>query len=272
MSAVVNQNKKFLKMIAVGLMAALVFAGNYLQIKIPVSVGSITRIHLGNSMCLLAGLLFGPAAGGLASGIGAGLYDLFDPVYILSAPYTFCSKFAMGFIAGLLNRRFAGKEGHYRPLGVILSGVIGQLVYIFLYLLKSYVSLRLVGTAPNAALIAIVPKVATSFVNAAAAVVISVPLFFALDKALRRTGFYALVHPQKTESSGYWNPVTGMLAAYCCLITLVFAIYLGSLSSIRKAEAEKEAAVASQLADYEAKLQYLADELKITLPETSPES
>ena len=127
------------------------------------------------------------------------------------------------------------------------------------------------GTAPNAALIAVAPKIATSFVNAAAAVVISVPLFFALDKALRRTGFYTLIHAQKAEKGSYWNPVTGMLAAYCCLITLVFAIYLGSVNNIRKAEAEKEAAVASQLADYEAKLQYLADELNVTLPETEPE-
>ena len=267
MSSATTQNKKLLKLVSVGLMAALVFVGNYMQIKIPVSIGDVTRVHLGNSMCLLAGLLFGPGIGGLASGIGAGLYDLFDPVYIISAPYTFCSKFAMGFVAGLLNRKLAGEERHYKPWGVILSGVIGQLAYIFLYLLKSYVSLRLVGTASGAALVAVLPKIATSSVNAIAAVVISVPLFFALKKALSHTGFMAIIN-EKKEASGWWNPVTVILTAYCCVITLAFTMYLSSVSKIEKAQAEKEAAVSQQLADYEAKLDYLADELNITLPET----
>jgi len=39
-------------------------------------VGDISRIHLGNAFCLLAGFVMGPIGGGLASGIGAMLYDL----------------------------------------------------------------------------------------------------------------------------------------------------------------------------------------------------
>ena len=58
------KNKKLATIVAVGLMAALVFVGNYLQIKIPNGV-LITRIHFGNSMCILAGLLFGALPGGL---------------------------------------------------------------------------------------------------------------------------------------------------------------------------------------------------------------
>lgn len=272
MSATVsNQNKKLLKMISVGLMAALVFVGNYMQFKIPVSIGDVTRIHLGNSMCLLAGLLFGPGIGGLASGIGAGLFDLFDPIYIVSAPYTFCSKFAMGFLAGYLNRRLAGEERKYRPLGVVIAGVAGQLVYIFLYLFKSYVTLRLVGTESHAALLAVIPKIATSGVNAVAAVLISVPLFFALKKALSHTGFYGIITGKK-ESKGYWNPVTALLAAYCCVITLVFSLYLSSTTKLQSAQEEKEAAISQQLADYESKLNYLAEQLNITLPEPAEES
>ena len=99
-----KERKTLYRIITIGLMAALVYAGNYLQIKIPNGV-LVTRIHLGNSMCLLAGLLFGSLNGGLASGIGAMLYDLFDPVYIVSAPYTFISKFAMGFTAGALKMK-----------------------------------------------------------------------------------------------------------------------------------------------------------------------
>ena len=102
---------------------------------------------------------------------------------------------------------------------------------------------------------------------AIAVVVISVPLFFALKKALSHTGFMAIIN-EKKEASGWWNPVTVILTAYCCVITLAFTMYLSSVSKIEKAQAEKEAAVSQQLADYEAKLDYLADELNITLPET----
>lgn len=265
MPSTVNQNKKLLRMISVGLMAALVFVGNYMQIKIPVSIGDVTRVHLGNSMCLLAGLLFGPGVGGLASGIGAALYDLFDPMYIISAPYTFCSKFAMGFVAGLLNRSFSGEDRKYRPVGVIFAGIVGQLVYIALYLLKSYVSLRLVGTAHEAALVAVIPKIASSSINAVAAVIISVPLFFALKKALSRTGFMSLLN-EKKEKSGFWNPVNVILTAYCIVITLFGAIWLSTSAKIEQAEAEKEAAVSAQIEALEQKLDLLAEELDISLP------
>ena len=41
MTTASNHNQKLMKMIAVGLMAALVFVGNYLQIKIPVAIGDV---------------------------------------------------------------------------------------------------------------------------------------------------------------------------------------------------------------------------------------
>ncbi|MBR2504156.1 MAG: ECF transporter S component, partial [Oscillospiraceae bacterium] len=61
-------NVKDLTMI--GVMAAVVFVGNQIQLpKIPTPLGP-TRIHLGNVMCILGGLLFGAVPGGLAAGIG----------------------------------------------------------------------------------------------------------------------------------------------------------------------------------------------------------
>ena len=59
------------KIVTVGLLGALVFVSNYLSFPIPVPVGDISRIHLGNAFCLLAGFVMGPIGGGLASGIGA---------------------------------------------------------------------------------------------------------------------------------------------------------------------------------------------------------
>ena len=263
---VTEQRKKLLFMVSVGMMAALVFVGNYLQFKIPVSIGDVTRVHLGNSMCLLAGLLFGPGVGGLASGIGAGLYDLFDPVYIVSAPYTFCSKFAMGFLAGLLGRAAFRKEGKSRVLQVILAGVVGQLAYIFLYLLKSYVTLRLVGIASQAAFLAVIPKIAASTVNAVAAVVISVPLSIALRKALSRTAFFSVMNVQK-ENKGYFNPVTIALTIFCCAVTMVFAMYLSATNKIKAEDQKKIDTLQTQIDAQQAQLDYLAEQLNIELPQ-----
>ncbi len=260
-----SDHKRLLKLVSVGLMAALVFVGNYLQFKIPVSIGDVTRVHLGNSMCLLAGLLFGPAVGGLSSGIGAALYDLFDPIYIISSPYTFCSKFAMGFVAGWLNRRLL-QNGKAKTINVVLAGVVGQIVYIVLYLFKSYVALRLVGTTHEVAFAAVLPKIATSSVNAVAAVVISVPLFFALKKALAHTGFIALIG-EEPQKKGYFNPVTTVLTIYCCVLTLVFSLYLSTVNDIKEAEEERWNAVNSTLEEYEQRFDLLSEELQITFPE-----
>lgn len=268
---VTEQRKKLLFMVSVGMMAALVFVGNYLQFKIPVSIGDVTRVHLGNSMCLLAGLLFGPGVGGLASGIGAGLYDLFDPVYIVSAPYTFCSKFAMGFLAGLLGRAAFRKEGKSRVLQVILAGVVGQLAYIFLYLLKSYVTLRLVGTASQAAFLAVIPKIAASTVNAVAAVVISVPLSIALRKALSRTAFFSVMNVQK-ENKGYFNPVTIALTIFCCAVTMVFAMYLSATNKIKAEDQKKIDTLQAQIDAQQTQLDYLAEQLNIELPQPEESS
>ena len=178
-----SRNITVYRVVMCALMAALVYVGNYLQIKIPNGV-FITRIHFGNSMCLLAGLLFGSLTGGLASGIGAMLYDLFDPVYIISAPYTFLSKFAMGFAAGLLNRYLHGTLPGKETFTAYVSAIIGQIIYIILYLLKTYCAVTIPGGTPEAAWTAVGGNALTSSVNAAIAVLVSVPLYFALKKAL----------------------------------------------------------------------------------------
>ncbi|MBQ3918855.1 MAG: ECF transporter S component [Oscillospiraceae bacterium] len=185
-------NYVILRIVTVGLMAALVFIGNYFQIKIP-NGGLVTRIHLGNSMCLLAGLLFGGIQGGLSSGIGAALYDMLDPVYITSAPYTFLSKFAMGFTAGILRRK-----GHNKA-AVIGAAAAGQVVYIILYLAKTYVSQILLGEPSSVALAKVGVNALTSSINGILAVVIAVPLYFALEHSLRQTGFAEIINGRKSE-------------------------------------------------------------------------
>lgn len=218
------KNRKLSSIIAVGLMAALCFVGNYMQIKIPNGV-LITRIHFGNSMCLLAGLLFGGLNGGLASGIGAGLYDLFDPVYIVSAPFTFLSKFAMGFVTGTLsksNRRLKSETAH-----VLVAAIVGQIVYIVCYLTKTFVSQLILGYTVETALTATLTNLITSCVNAVIAVSVSVPLYFALRKPLSTTYFAELIN-ERRESNGKWHHklILGLVFAAVAIGAIIFGVVM----------------------------------------------
>lgn len=246
-------NKKILRIVIIALMAALVFAGNYLSFPIP-SGFLVTRIHLGNSMCLLAGLLFCGSTGGLASGIGAGLYDLLSPVYIVSAPYTFISKFAMGFVAGKLNK--ANKDGNI-PLGTtIFAAIAGQLVYIVLYLLKSFFTVLIIGGTTEAAWAAVGTNAITSTINAVLAVVISVPLYIALRAALKKTQIKPLIN-EKIESKGYFNPVTIALVVFAFVTTTIYAMNLAAQTKIQKAADEENAALEQRLENYEKQFDYI---------------
>ncbi len=185
------QNRKsILRVVTVGLFAALVFAGNYLSFPIPVAVGNVTRIHLGNVLCLLAGFIAGPIGGGLASGIGGALYDMMNPAYIADAPFTFLFKFLLAFVCGLAAHggKLTGGIPNTAEVKIprrIAAGVLGSVTYIVLYIGKNFIEALLLGNAPEVAALAQVTRLATSTVNAVLAVVLSVPLSAALCKALR---------------------------------------------------------------------------------------
>ena len=168
------------KIALTGLMSAAVFVSS--MISIP--VGS-SRIHLGNSMILLAGFLLGGTPGGFAGGIGSLLYDACiygaDPAGCL---VTFFSKFAMGFTAGKI---CAADDGKVSSKKLIISGICGEAAYIVLYLGRKFVFYKFIsGTSLKAALAATGAAFAASLFNAAAAVVISVILYRALYPALKR--------------------------------------------------------------------------------------
>lgn len=239
-----TKNRKALyRIITIGLMAALVYVGNYLQIKIPNGV-LVTRIHLGNSMCLLAGLLFGGLNGGLASGFGAALYDLFDPTYIVSAPYTFISKFAMGFTAGALRTK-------NEKVRVTLAAITGQLVYIFLYLLKSYFTIIILGGTQEAAWTAVGTNALTSSINGILAVIIAVPLYFALRTALKQTGIYALIAENdaenKQDSAKKAKPSIIAAIAVLTAAAIGLSIRLSAENKLKAKRAEEANSLSSEI-------------------------
>lgn len=167
----------------IGVMSALVFVTSFLSIPL----GEAARIHFGNIMCLLSGLLFGPAIGGLSAGIGSMLYDFTNPLYTPEFWITFLTKFAMGFAAGWLYRHILKKQPD--KLRLFVSATLAALLYVALYISKTFiVNYFVMGIPWNALGITLALKAGTSTINALIAVVGSVLLTLALRPRLHASG------------------------------------------------------------------------------------
>jgi uncharacterized membrane protein len=167
-----------------GLMAALVFVATYFfKVEIPVGTDR-TMIGFGNVFCILSGLMLGPVFGGLAAGVGSGLFDLLGG-WASSAPVTFATKFVMAFVCGAVV--WSGNGTERRLSRVIAGAVAGSLSYCALYILYSWAKLALIGSAPDAIRLQLGVKLPVTLLNAAIADVVAVPLFYALRAALKRS-------------------------------------------------------------------------------------
>ena len=171
------------EMTQVGIMAAAVYAASaFFQISIPTTVGS-TRLHMGNVLCLLAGMLLGPLQGGLAAGIGSMFFDLTNPAYITSAPFTFVFKFVMAWLCGKI---VSGHGGQWKRR-YVLGSAAGAFAYVFLYLLKNYVEYTFLLELPaEAVMLTIAQKAAVSCTNAVTACLVAVPLGLALRPVAKK--------------------------------------------------------------------------------------
>lgn len=176
-----------LKIVLTALFAALVFIGSMISVPIPVAVGNVSRIHLGNIFCLLSGLILGPLGGGLAAGTGSALYDVMNPKYIASSPFTFVFKFALAAVCGAISL-WAEKRGKSVHGWNIAASIAGSVVYMVCYLSKAFVESTLLGNELQVTLLAVSTKAVTSGVNAVIAVVVSVPLYTMIRAALKRSG------------------------------------------------------------------------------------
>jgi uncharacterized membrane protein len=176
-------NRRLLRLVLGGLLAALVFVASMMRITLPVNVGT-TSFHLGNIMCALSGILLGPLWGGLAAGVGSMLYDFTNPLYIAASWITLLTKGAYGLVAGLVV--YSGKAGQISYRRFTLAAVSGAAVYAVLYLLKCFAwdGLLLGGLQAGPAVAALVPKLPATLFNAAVAVIFAPILAAALQKAL----------------------------------------------------------------------------------------
>ncbi len=167
----------------IGIMAAAVYvASAFLQVPIPTAIDN-TRLHMGNVMCLLAGMLLGPLQGGLAAGIGSMFFDLTNPAYIASAPFTFIFKFAMAWICGKIA---SGNSAHLKHR-YIIGGIAGAFAYVVLYLSKSFIEHRFIlGLPMEAVMLTTAQKAVVSSVNAIVACLVAVPLGLALRPVMAK--------------------------------------------------------------------------------------
>ena len=176
------------RLVFTALMAALAYVCTLIRFPLLQS-----KVHLGNAAGILAGLILSPLDAGLASGLGAGLYDATLGGYdALGCVITFVSKFASACICSILFRR-AKEAAAGKKLGVAyLSCAIGSLSYVFLYMLKTFIMKQAVdGLALDAVFVVMLQKLPASLINAGFATLAAPPLYFALSPALDRMGISA---------------------------------------------------------------------------------
>ncbi len=185
-----NSKRKFstLKLAIIGLMAAMVFIATNFRIEIPTPLGK-TMLHLGNVMCILSGLLFGSMTGGLASGFGSAMFDLFDPTFAPEAWITFIMKFTMGYLAGYISH-MNGQNGEDKKLNTI-AAIAGAISYVILYVCKTFImNYLIIGNKLEAVIAVTITKGTVSLTNSIIAIIASLALSLAIRPALKAAGIF----------------------------------------------------------------------------------
>ncbi len=174
-----------LSITVIGMMSAMIFVLNYFRFPF---LG--TQVHMTNALCVLSGLLFGPAAGFLSSGIGSMLYDIVAG-YGAECLITFVSKGAIGLIAGLIAYRVLPREpmsGSDHAL-IVLGSAAGAFAYVALYMLKTFIfGLSVNGLTMSGTLAKMLSKLPGSAINALFATIVAPIFYAAIRPALRRAG------------------------------------------------------------------------------------
>lgn len=181
-----KQDTKVLNTVLVGALAAMVYVVTMFRFPL---LGS--KVHFANAMCLLSALLLGPVGGGLAAGIGSGMYDLVGGYGLDGILITVVSKFLMAFICGqiaktLKEREMTKTEAHLR---VSLGSIIGALSYVALYMLKTVIYQAFVYGYPAETVWATaLSKLPASLINAVFAMIVTPIVYAALRPPLEKTG------------------------------------------------------------------------------------
>lgn len=116
-----------------GVMTALVYAMTAISIPMPKPLGVW---HLGDIASFIAAILCGPLIGTFACGVGAMLFDIWNPLwgtsFIQWAPVTIVIRGFMGFLLGNLRHAFPSKPRRSELLAMIIAAIEKNVGY-FLY-------------------------------------------------------------------------------------------------------------------------------------------
>lgn len=198
---VIEMNTRILKVVVIGLMAALCYISfMFLQIKIP-TPGGFTSFHLGNTFCVLASLLLGGIPGGVAGAIGMGIGDLLDPSYVIVAPKTIILKLGIGIITGFVAHRLfhiQHQQGKTLWKAVFLSTLAGMLFNVIGEPIFSYFYTAFILGAPDNAAKALASwNAITTSINAIIAVILSTILYMVISPRLQHSGLLKKIAPKE---------------------------------------------------------------------------
>ena len=169
----------------IGMMAAIIFVGNYFRIPF-----MDTKLTLVNALCVISGLLLGAGGGFLSAGIGSLLYDIVTG-YGLESLITFISKGMIPVITALIAGHSAQTEhvSSSNRIRIFAAAWLGAFTYVALYMLKTFImGLTVKGLTLQATFISMGMKLPGSVINAIFAAITGPLLFFALRPALIRAG------------------------------------------------------------------------------------
>ena len=167
-----NKKSSVKDIVITALLAAICFVATYIHIPFGKAM-----IHLGTTAIFISAMLFGGVKGGLAGGIGLGLFDLLGG-YVAYAPWTLVTKGLTGLVCGLISRigrkngNF-GKQTVFDILGCLAGGVVS---------LAGYFAADCVIYDIGVAYINAVASLSTTGIG----VVIAIPLGIALKQAFQK--------------------------------------------------------------------------------------
>lgn len=171
------------KITLIGLFSALVFVGTMIKIDISLAFSN-TMVHLGNAVCIICGIFLGPIYGGIAAGFGSFLFDVFSPIFITSAPFSFVFKFCLAFVSAKIYNNLNKFEFLPRFLS---SATLGCFAYIFLHISKVFIyNICFLKLSLNTVFIIVIKNLFVSLINTFVSIFIS----FFLVKNLRNVGIF----------------------------------------------------------------------------------
>ena len=185
MSSKTSDPRATYRLTMLGLMTAIAFVGNYIRFPF---LGS--QIAVSNALCALCGMILGPWYGFAAAGLGSFLYDL-TAGYGAEGLITLGSKGAIALVAGLICAPRIRKPNLNTKdfLILVLGAALGAVVYVALYMLKTYVfGITVNGLTSDGAVAKMLTKLPASSINAVFAAVAAPLLMRALHSPLHKMG------------------------------------------------------------------------------------